>query len=79
MSIYINRFTFPFIIDENWFLDTTEQGPLHYNLLGVIAHKGNAKVGHYISFNNIEEQWYKMNDSKVTKFTQEEAIDQTLV
>ena len=72
----INRFTFPSIINTDRYLDNPEQGPLHYHLCGFMAYdKGNAKVGHYISFIKIGKKWYEIDDSKVTDATQQEAMD----
>lgn len=51
------------------------QIPYIYDLYGVIVHYGwGAKHGHYISYVKSLNDWYKCNDSKVTKTRVEEVL-----
>lgn len=44
------------------------EGPLIYNLTGVIVHEGpTLRSGHYTLFLNVAGGWWKFNDEEVTK------------
>lgn len=49
---------------------------LHYILFGVLVHSGSANSGHYYAFlrPNMDEQWYKFDDCKISKVTSQQAI-----
>jgi len=47
-----------------------------YGLTGGIVHKGSAISGHYLSLTSTPQGWYKIDDTKVTKVSEKEAIQQ---
>lgn len=72
-------FSFPSILDISPYLDPKNEhtGSTQYELFGVIVHHGSTAVGgHYYSYlrTSKEKDWYKFNDSLVTKSTEENAI-----
>lgn len=49
----------------------------HYSLFAVIEHVGSLNVGHYTAYiKMLDNQWYKANDSLVTKVQECEALNQ---
>ena len=47
---------------------------MNYILKGVIMHQGDAEQGHYFSYNKLGENWFIMDDSKVTKVDREQVL-----
>ncbi|KAK8885556.1 hypothetical protein M9Y10_041006 [Tritrichomonas musculus] len=79
-NIKINdRFEFPKVIDLDPYLakDADRSKPNIYDLHGVLVHSGNVSFGHYFAYlrTSTDPQWYKFDDSHVTKVTEEQAID----
>ena len=75
-----DRFEFPLTIDLTEFL--TEDSPDRsrsnvYDLYGVLVHSGTCDSGHYYAFlrTSTSPQWYKFNDSYVSKDTVENAVN----
>ncbi|OHT00878.1 Clan CA, family C19, ubiquitin hydrolase-like cysteine peptidase [Tritrichomonas foetus] len=71
-----NRFEFPKTLDLSSYLPNSGKSLL-YDLYGVLVHSGSTYGGHYYAFlrTSTNEQWFKFNDSNVTKETEENAID----
>lgn len=74
-----DKFEFPEEIDLAPYLaeDQDKSKPLVYQLHDVVVHHGSASFGHYYAFirPSAEDQWYKFNDSTVSKSSKESAID----
>lgn len=80
-TIKINdHFEFPEMIDLTEYLadESSQKNSVNiYDLYGVIVHSGSASNGHYYAFlrTPTDPQWYKFDDSKVSKETVENAIN----
>ncbi|EAY06298.1 Clan CA, family C19, ubiquitin hydrolase-like cysteine peptidase [Trichomonas vaginalis G3] len=74
-----DKFEFPEEIDLSPYLaeDADKSKSYVYQLHDVVVHNGSATFGHYYAFirPSAEDQWYKFNDSTVSKSTKESAID----
>lgn len=46
-----------------------------YELYAVVVHIGSGVGGHYISYVQVKNRWYKCDDSKVTLAAQNQHID----
>ena len=71
-----DNFAFPKELDLSKFVTDKSKSYL-YDLFGVLVHSGGTYGGHYYAFlrTSQDPQWYKFNDSVVTKETEETAID----
>lgn len=71
-----DNFEFPREIDLSSFV-TNDKIDYIYDLFGVLVHSGGMHGGHYYAFlrTSLEAQWYKFNDSLVTKEEESNAID----
>ncbi|KAH0788796.1 Clan CA, family C19, ubiquitin hydrolase-like cysteine peptidase [Histomonas meleagridis] len=74
-----SRFEFPESIDLDPYLakDADHTKSWVYDLYGVLVHHGSVRGGHYYAFlrTSTDPQWYKFNDSTVTKAKKEDAIE----
>jgi ubiquitin C-terminal hydrolase len=48
---------------------------LEYKLHSVLVHEGNVSAGHYYSFLNLNDNWFKCNDTNITKVPEQEVWD----
>lgn len=74
-----DRFEFPETIDLTEYLsdDSPQKKESNvYDLYGVLVHSGGFSGGHYYAFlrTSTDKQWYKFNDSFVSKDTVEKAV-----
>ena len=71
-----DTFAFPKQIDLSKFVNDKSKSYV-YDLFGVLVHSGGTYGGHYYAFlrTSSDPQWYKFNDSVVTKESEENAID----
>ena len=70
-----SRLEFPEELDLTKFSAKSEKEPL-YELIGVMVHSGDVSGGHYYSFIKKDQgQWYKFNDSRVTKEGSKNAVN----
>jgi ubiquitin carboxyl-terminal hydrolase 7 len=75
-----SRYEFPRELDLSKYVDANSpyrNDPAVYVLQGVMVHSGTAGGGHYYAYfrPSARKRWYKFNDTKVTKATSEEAIE----
>ena len=47
-----------------------------YRLYAVIVHRGTSGSGHYIAYINNQDEWFEMNDRKVTLVTADHVLEQ---
>eukprot|EP01094_Clydonella_sp_ATCC50884_P014697 TRINITY_DN251_c0_g1_i2.p1 TRINITY_DN251_c0_g1~~TRINITY_DN251_c0_g1_i2.p1 ORF type:complete len:646 (-),score=258.72 TRINITY_DN251_c0_g1_i2:1803-3698(-) len=75
-----DKFIFPPEIDLEPYLapDADRSVPSKYTLFSVLVHSGDVYGGHYYAFvkPTTGPQWYKFDDDRVTKVTNEQAIDE---
>lgn len=73
---YLFRFADKLSLKEYLSSDASPDTPSDYELFGVLVHSGTPASGHYYSFLRTSKspQWYKFNDSVVTKARPDEAI-----
>ena len=80
-NVKINsRIEFPMELDLDPFLaaDAPKDVRNQYELYGVLVHSGDVSFGHYYAYLRVSPnsaQWYKFNDSTVSKVEKEEAVD----
>lgn len=56
---------------------TSKGQSTHYSLFAVIQHIGTLNFGHYTAYiKMLDSQWYKADDSTVTKVREKEALNQ---
>ena len=64
MSMDLYPYTKPGLVDPE-----STSTDFQYDLVGIVAHKGSAEVGHYYSFIKTEPgKWFEFNDSTVKSF-----------
>lgn len=72
-------FSFPETIDLTKYIAMNVEATKSnvFDLYGVLVHSGGVSGGHYFAFlrTSTKHDWYKFNDSLVTKVTKEQAID----
>ncbi|EAY19979.1 Clan CA, family C19, ubiquitin hydrolase-like cysteine peptidase [Trichomonas vaginalis G3] len=73
---YNSKFEFETEIDLKQYMvencDPKEE--TNYQLYGVLVHSGSSYAGHYYSYLKIADEWYKFNDTAVTRSTEEMAV-----
>lgn len=72
-----DKYIFPEILNLNMFVDPNSRSKDYvYHLQGVLVHSGNLNGGHYVAYikPGKETDWFKFNDSVVTKVSPKEAI-----
>lgn len=72
-----DKFEFPISIDIKPYIIDSKEEDYTYDLYGVLVHNGRIGGGHYYAYlrTSTSPQWYKFNDSHVTKATVEEAVN----
>lgn len=75
-----SRFEFQESIDLSQYMaeNADQTDDQIFDLFGVLVHNGSSYGGHYFAYlrpYGDEDEWYKFNDSSVTKVTKEEAIE----
>ena len=60
-----DRFEFPFTVDIAPLMEEPA-GEAIYHLRGVVLHSGTGFGGHYVSLVKIGNEWYELNDHRVT-------------
>lgn len=70
-------FEFPDILDMKPYCDNEEEDiedKTIYKLYSIVVHKGGPDEGHFYVYICINDQWYKFNDTVVSKVSKEEAM-----
>lgn len=72
-----SRFEFPLILNMAPFLNEQPEGPVNYELIGVLVHVGSSYGGHYLAYcrPTIENKWFCFNDESVSEVLESEAIE----
>ncbi|XP_062206099.1 ubiquitin carboxyl-terminal hydrolase 19-like [Phragmites australis] len=71
-----NKVECPLELDINPFVSPSDDTSQKYDLYGVVEHLGQYGKGHYVCYiRSSEADWYKFNDDKVSRFSEDDVLN----